>query len=218
MEIAKRSQFCELIGKLLVKTNDEKVSLIDKTKIQNVIDSLSSGDDVVDSLIKFINDGKLLPEIDSMESFIVGQVFQHGNKDLVPQWFGDNFKSWLWTSAQEKTISINVFGNNILKEYILPKNMNDTAIKNASKSSSMTENQFWVMLYLLIINPKLGKRILKYELRKDKVYICHVKLSSGVSVAVDLYWFDDEWRLYAYDFDYGNDWYGGCVFLFPATK
>jgi hypothetical protein len=57
MKPATYGQFREFFGKLLVKLNDEKVILINKTKIQNAINSLSSTDDdiVVDSLIRFIN-------------------------------------------------------------------------------------------------------------------------------------------------------------------
>lgn len=159
---------------------------------------------------------KVLGKKSGEQSFIVGQVFQHRNSGLVPQYFGDNFKSWLWEPALMKVVSINSFGKNILKEYVLPKNMNDTAIQQANISTPMEEDQFWVMLYLIVINPKLGKKILKYELRKDKVYIFHVKLASGKVVAVDVYWYGGEWRLDAVDFGRVAWWRGGCVFLFPA--
>ena len=127
---------------------------------------------------------KVLGKKSGEETFVVGEVFQHRNSNLVPQYFGDNFKDWLWLPAKERKISINAFGKNILKEYVLPKNMNDTSIQNANNSLPMEEDQFWAILYLLIINPKLGKKIIKYELRKDKFYIFHVKLASGRVVAV----------------------------------
>jgi hypothetical protein len=160
---------------------------------------------------------KVLGKKSGEQSFIVGQVFQHRNAGLVPQYFGDNFKTWLWEPAQTKEVSINAFGKNNLKEYFLPKNMNDTAIQNTNSSVPMGEDQFWAMLYLLVVNPKLGKKILKYELRKDKVYIFHVKLASGKVVAVDVRWYDDEWYFGARDFDGNGWWSGGYVFLFPAT-
>lgn len=151
------------------------------------------------------------------KTFVVGEVFQHRNEKLIPQYLGDNFKSWLWTPAQKKVVSINAFGKNILKQYVLPENMNDTAIQNKNASTPMTEDQFWAMLYLLIINPKLGKKILKYVLRKDKVYVFHVKLTDGTVVAVRVYWIDDEWDLSARGFGHLNLWCEGGVFLFPAT-
>jgi len=160
---------------------------------------------------------KVLRKKSGEKTFVVGEVFQHKNKNLTPQYFGDNFKSWLWVSAQTRTVSISAFGKNNLKEYVLPKNMNDTAIQNANNSTPMKEDQFWAMLYLLIIDPKLGKKILKYELRKDKIYIFHVKLSSGIVVAVRVRWGGDEWGLDADDFDYGYPWCEGYVFLSPAT-
>jgi hypothetical protein len=151
------------------------------------------------------------------KSFIVGEVFQHRNSKLVPQWFGDDFKAKMWEPAKERRVSINAFGNNILKEYILTKTMNDTSIQSATNSTPMEEDQFWAMLYLLIIDPKLGKKILKYELRKDKVCVFHVRLASGGVIAVSLVWFDVEWYLYADVFD-SDYWYRDNVFLFPATQ
>jgi len=151
------------------------------------------------------------------KTFVVGEVFQHKNSSLIPQYFGGNFKDWLWNSAQEKVVSINAFGKNILKEYVLPKNMNDIKIQEANKSTPMDEDQFWAMLYLLIYNPRLGEKILKYKLRKDKVYIFHVKLASGKVVPVRVYWNNVGWNLCAEAFDYGACWFDGDVFLFPAT-
>lgn len=58
MEKATNGQFREFVGKLLVKGSDEKVALIDKTKIQNAINSLSSAEDTVfENLVRFINNG-----------------------------------------------------------------------------------------------------------------------------------------------------------------
>lgn len=159
---------------------------------------------------------KVLGKKSGEETFIVGQVFQHRNSSLVPQYFGDNFKDWLWLPSQEKTVPVNAFGKNFLKDYVLPKNMNDTAIQNANNSTPMGEDAFWAMLYLLILKPKLGKKILKYELRKDKVYIFHVQLAGRV-VAVDVDWDDGGWDLGANEFDYGRPWVDGDVFLCPAT-
>ncbi len=58
METATNGQFREFIGKLLVKGSDERVARIDKTKIQNAVNSLSSNEDTVfDNFIRFINNG-----------------------------------------------------------------------------------------------------------------------------------------------------------------
>lgn len=153
----------------------------------------------------------------SGESFVVGQVFQHRNKDLVPQYHGDNFKNWLWAPAQSKTIAVDVFRGRAIEEYVLPKSMNDTAIQNVNASVPMEEDTFWAMLYLFIINPKLGKKILKCELRKDKWYICHVKLASGKVVAVSVCWDGDEWGCGASEFGCDYPWSGGDVFFSLAT-
>lgn len=159
-----------------------------------------------------------IPKLQRGKTFVVGEVFQHRNENLVPQFFGDNFKNWLWTPAQTKLVIIDAFGKNNLKEYVLPKNMNDTAIQNANNSAPMSEHQFWAMLFLLIINSKLGKKILKYELQKHKVYIFHVKLTSGIFIDVSVYWGRGEWSFDASYFDSGGSLERGYVFLFPATK
>jgi hypothetical protein len=151
------------------------------------------------------------------KTFVVGEVFQHRVQGLIPQYHGDNFKSWLWAMAKERIVSTNEFGKNILKKYVLPANMKDTQIQNAAKSTPMGENQFWVMLYLLIIEPKLGRKILKYALQKDKVYIFHVKLASGKVVAVNVDWNGGEWDLNANDFVREFPWNGGFVFLYPVA-
>ena len=52
MEKATNGQFREFIGKLLVKGSDAKIALLDRTKIQNAIDSLSSSDYVFNNFIE----------------------------------------------------------------------------------------------------------------------------------------------------------------------
>ena len=148
------------------------------------------------------------------ESFIVGQVFQHRNKNLIPQFFGNDFKNWLWISAQEKRVFINVFEKNNLKEYVLLKNMNNTTIQRINNSIPMKEDQFWVILYLLIINPKLGKKILKYKLLKDKFYVFHLKLNSRKVIALGVGWNGDEWFLDAFDFHGLGLWMEDYDFVF----
>ncbi len=150
-------------------------------------------------------------------NFKVCEVFGHRVKGLTPQYFGGNFKNWLWTSAQQKIVSIDKIGKSIIKDYVLPKNMNDTSIQNANNSTPLGEDAFWAMMYLLIINPKLGKKILKYSLKKDKVYICHVQLTGRV-VAVYVVWGDDEWYFSALDFVSIDPWLEGSVFLRLATS
>ncbi len=148
------------------------------------------------------------------ETFAVGEVFQHRNKSLIPQYLGDNFKSLMWAPAQGKTLTV-PSSMNSPKEYVLPKNMNDMAIQKANGSAFVDEDTFWVILYCLIIKPELGKELLNYELRKDKVYIIHVRVGDRV-VAFGVRWGDDEWCLGAYSFD-GAGWNEGSVFLSFAT-
>jgi hypothetical protein len=160
---------------------------------------------------------KVLGKKSGERSFVVGEVFQNRAERLIPQYHGDNFKNWMVIPAKEKVVSLNAFGKNILKEYILPKNMNDTEIQDGTKSTPMGEDQFWAMLYLLIIEPKLGKKILKYVLRKSKFYIFHVKLDSGKVIVLGLFWFSDEWFLDVADFDHVAWGYEDLVFLCPVA-
>lgn len=72
---ATNGQFREFVGKLLVKGSDEKVALIDKTKIQNAINSLSSAEDTVfENLVRFINNGCRL-----LVDGFVSKLFQKTN-------------------------------------------------------------------------------------------------------------------------------------------
>jgi len=161
---------------------------------------------------------EVLKRKSSVKTFVIGEVFRHrGGEGYIPQYFGDNFKNKLWIPAKDKVVSINAFGKNNLKEYVLPKNMNDNTIQSNADSTPMAEDQFWVMLYLLIINPKLGKKILKYELRKDKFYVFHVKLTSGEVVAVSVRWHDGKWRVLAHGFGLVLPWLVDDVFLYPVS-
>jgi hypothetical protein len=147
-------------------------------------------------------------------SFVVGKVFQHRKTGLVPQSFGFNFKTRIWEPAKERVISIKGFGNNSLEEYILPKKMNDTTISLVTNSSPMKEDYFWILLYLLIIKPKLGKKILKYELLKDKLYIMHLRLASGKVETTHICFKEGEWDFDAFGFDYYLWWEENRVFLY----
>lgn len=149
-------------------------------------------------------------------TFKVCEVFGHRVKGLVPQYFWPNFKSWLWESSQQMVVSIDAVGKSVVEDYVLPKNMNDTDIQNANSSTPLSIDAFWAMMYLLVVNPKLGKKILKYSFKKDKVYICHVQLADRV-VAVNVHWRGDEWFFGAFDFDDIFLWFEGFVFLHLAT-
>ena len=155
---------------------------------------------------------------DGIESFIVGEVFQHRNADCIPQYFGDQFNNWLWVPEKHKEIIVDTDAVRKLKEYRLPKKMNDTTIQKNAESKPMSMDEYWLIRYLLIVNPELGKQLLGYELKQDgTVYIMHVVKPDGSVVAVRLGWDDAEWYSLADRFGGGNDWYEGSVFLSSAT-
>jgi hypothetical protein len=131
---------------------------------------------------------------DTIGSFIVGIVFQHRNSVCVPQWFSENFREWLWKRYKERTITIDLTPRK-LNEYCLPKNMNDSTIQKNAKSTPMSIEEYWLIRYLLIANPELGKQLLGYELKKDgPVYIMHLNFDDGTVVATNFYWDIDEWN------------------------
>src|SRR5690242_14652214 len=86
------------------------------------------------------------------DSFIVGVVFQHRNSACVPQWFSDNFRDMVWKPSKERTIKIDRTSRKT-NEYRLPKNMDDSTIQKNAKSTPMSIEEYWLMRYLLIINP-----------------------------------------------------------------
>lgn len=92
-----------------------------------------------------------------------------------------------------------------LKEYILPKYMNDTSIKTTTNSTPIDVKYFASILHNHLKTAN-----------KNKYYIFHIKTPKKI-VAVRVDWFADVWFVYAFDFDYGVLWDEGFVFLFPAT-
>lgn len=150
------------------------------------------------------------------DSFIVGVVFQHRNSACIPQWFSDNFRDMVWKPSKERTIKIDRTSRKV-NEYRLPKNMNDSTIQKNAKSTPMSIEEYWLVRYLFIINPELGKQVLEYELSKSNYYIMHVRLDDGSVVAVGLRWGGDEWDSDAGRFDDDGDWVEGRIFLSFAT-
>lgn len=131
------------------------------------------------------------------ESFIVGEIFQHRNKNLMPIYFGDDVLKSLLEPAKTKEIIINDFPKNDLKYYVLPKDMNDDEIKNVIILNPLQENNFWIILFF-IKNPEIGKKFIKHEIGKDKFYILSIKLASGKISTVIVRWGDYEWYIYFY--------------------
>ena len=167
---------------------------------------------------KFKNFWDEILKEDGIESFIVGEVFQQRNADCVPQYFGDQFNNWLLVPDKDKEIIVDTEAVRNLKEYRLPKIMNDTTIQKNAGSTPMSMEEYWLTRYLLIINPELGKQLLGYELKQDgTVYIMHVKKADGTVVAVDLGWSGGEWCSSALRFGGDGGWSEGSIFLSFAT-
>lgn len=213
METASNGQFRELIGKLLVKGSDEKVALIDKQKIQNAINLLSSNsENAFQGFVDLINNDFKLQTI-LTNAFTVGDIFRHRAEQGDCRLFlSDNTQAWLVKPNLKKVIPIRTDPRKLTK-YCLPKNMNDSSIQqNAGNPGCMTEEEFFLVMYLLIFQPELGKQALGFALAKDKYYIFHVTLN-GRKVAFFVDWHDDEWFFDALEFGTVLDWNEGRVFV-----
>lgn len=147
----------------------------------------------------------------SILDFTIGDVFQHKNQTLTLMYFSDKFKKRFFKPNKEKVITI-PNSMSTLEEYVLPKNMDNDTIQKNTASIPLDTDTFWIVLYCLIIEPKLGKELLSYELRKDKVYIMQVQVGTIVHAFV-VRWYRDKWDLDASSFDDGYDWLEGYVFL-----
>jgi hypothetical protein len=153
-----------------------------------------------------------------IKSFVVGEIFKH-KTGKIPIYIKKNFQNWLLSRQAARTTSIDCLGKQLIKEYLLPEAMRDLEIQEKSGSKPMTEDQLWVVLFLLIIEPELGKKILKYEIMKDKNYIFHVELASKQLIAVTLNMDNEglfnEWDLDAGVFNrYMPFYYGGFIHLY----
>ena len=213
--IASNGQFRNLVGNLNM-IPENVINQIDGNLIQNAINKCGSGETQAE-FVKWINNGCQLNTI-LVDSFIVDNIFRHraesGDRRL---YLGDNFQNWVIKPNLKKIIPIRTdIGE--LKKYCLPSNMNDSSIQANTNNPGFIEfDSFLCILYLLIFQPELGKQILGYTLQKDKWYVLHVMVD-GKKVACHVHWRGDEWRLHAYEFAASARWYGGSVFLFPATK
>lgn len=155
------------------------------------------------------------------QTFVIGEAFQHRSENCVKLWLEDVFMSRVLEDVKRRTLAIEF--KNKVSEYILPKDMNDTAIQKAKKSKRLSVNEFFQLLYLLIVEPNLGKELLNFELnKKSKAYFFHLELVSGESAAVRIRWDggDDEWSIEAHKWDPAKrPWRKGFIFLFiPIPK
>lgn len=123
MKSASNGQFRELIGKLLVKGNDEKITKIHDEKIQPIINFLSSKDEsdrYFENFIRFINNGFNLQiignhEIDTNGTPSLpfnGATIEHHEKS--GKMILDFSKVSLYLSEKQKNGSI--MGNDLRKE------------------------------------------------------------------------------------------------------
>lgn len=195
MEKATNGQFREFIGKLLVKGSDEKVALIDKTKIQNAVNSLSSDDVVMNSFIRFINNGCALQIIGNHEI----------NTDITPNlpFSGATIKS-------HQKGGVILFDPKKIKFYLSPNQKDGKSIQGHKLRKELEKEPVLnaCVLDYLIANPHLIPEEWKKDEKGNTRFIFFwgtIYRSSGGSLCVrclcfsvgrwqsNCYWLDGGW-------------------------
>ncbi|PIZ87503.1 hypothetical protein COX93_00720, partial [Candidatus Nomurabacteria bacterium CG_4_10_14_0_2_um_filter_30_12] len=214
-----------------------KVVKIDKTKIQDAINSLSSEDDVVlDNLISFINNGcQLIQQVGThvvqflsfvcevvilgVKEFVVGDFYKSGENNGIKLFFGSNFETWILNPMKKMEIFL---PESKLKKHLLIKNAYDTEMQTDFLEKPIIPiKQFMAQLKNMILAQSNG------EVKKDgldvsgKANIFHVdlsKLGDNRVVAVYVYRFGVGWDVDADEFGYIGRWGESRSFFTPATK
>jgi len=145
------------------------------------------------------------------KNIIVGEEINSDN-----QYLGELFTKDLLNQARKKEIPLNVLDNYSVGEYELEEAMNSVAIQKKTNILPEKENKFWACSAVLTENPKLGKIFFNdYELRKDKVYLMHVRRTSKKLFVVRIAWKKDKWEFLSRDFFYPAVWGNkGDIFLY----
>lgn len=151
------------------------------------------------------------------DHFIIGEVFKHRDDSCVQQYHVDDFMNNLFDQSLLKTIIV-PHCIDVLKEFVLKREMNSEKIQTETFSIPMEENMFWIVLFCLIIKPKLGKELLGYALRKDETnYILHFKKNDDTVWTFGVRWNGDEWELNSGVFTSVSVCFRDYVFLYFTT-
>jgi hypothetical protein len=149
------------------------------------------------------------------ETFRVGEVFKSGIDTGILQKHEGRIP-WMLKQAKGKKLTVPYFMDN-LKEYVLSKDMHNRAIKTKTTSLPMNENLFWIVLYLLVIKPDLGKQLLGYQLESG-LYIFHAIVAGKTLAPSVMFSKGAGYFLDAEDFDSFMPWSKSAIFLYFSTK
>ena len=210
MEKASNGQFRNLVGNLNM-VPENAINLIDGTLIQRAINECGSGTTQAE-FVKWINNGCRLTFM-LANAFTVGEVFRHqvevGDRRL---WLSDNTQNWLVKPNMGKVVPI-PSSLRKLSEYRLPSNMNDSSIQEVTNNPDlMSEEEFFVVMYLAIFQPQFAKQFLGFTLQKHQWYIFHVMVG-GEKMAFCVGWDGGEWSFGVFVFGAGGVWGEGRVFV-----
>lgn len=114
---------------------------------------------------------------------------------------------YLWIGFKEKVLPFltDTKYNGRVHTFVLPRIMSNSELQKETNSIPIPVKYFASAI----------SNFLKTA-DKSKWYIGHINTGSQV-VAFNVDWRDEEWNFRAYDFDDGDDWHGGRLFLSFAT-
>ena len=196
---------------------EHMLDTFDGVSVQNFIDA--KPEERLQMLQEWFNNGCKLKKVFA-NTFLLGEVFKaratEGDTRLY--FWGDFDKNFIQNNLERKIAIRTDLG--ALKQYRLPRNMQDGEIQKACKNTGyMDFDTFFCVVYLLIFEKETAKECFGMELSKSENYIFHVKMDDGTVLAVGLCWRGDGWYFGADDFDPLDPWNEGFVFVyFPATN
>ena len=148
-------------------------------------------------------------------SFIVGDIFKSNNIKNSSVWIIPAFEELLLIPAQKHSVLIDKTERK-LKEHKCSKEMERPPVDENS-CPTMAEENFWLCLYLLIVNPTLGKKVLKYEIPKtldenDNVFVYTIKVRrdfDGKIILVKFAYYDNCWNLNGFSEEQVSSYFEG---------
>ncbi len=182
---------------MIISSMDEKVlEKIDSKKFQEVIDNPGK---FIANFTEWINNDCHLNLITN-QSFVIDDIFPRAGEGYTPIHLWPSVRQTLFEPAIERRIIIAETLPGKLKSYMLDETMSNEKIQIVTKSIPMNEDEFFVALFLLVANSKLGKDLLGYEINKRKYYLFHIKLLSGKLTTFVCNWEHNEWHGRCYDY------------------
>jgi hypothetical protein len=159
-------------------------------------------DDNVDFFLDFKNLLVKYQPTDSFERFRIGEVFNEYDPRFANQAHGGDFRD-LVKRVKNKYITIDPKKVSPLKRFRLEKTdkLWDTELKEKIDYTPLKEERYWLIFYLMVIQPTLGEMYLPFTLKKENHYLFHIQPDEIVNSFVGLWWNSEKWLFYGYSGD-----------------